>query len=1824
MSLGTINYSKPRLPSWGGVSNPATINGNATTPQEYQASVSGEGAVIPVVYGNVEVGVKIVDIKVYSSYLCMIGVLAEGEIESIDSFKFNGNDLNSTTVPKLATSTNDLEGDVYITKVYGTETQNSLYNTVILPSTPFYTVFNNGTTTFNGDKMRGTAYIVICARAGRFNGFPQVTALIKGKKIHRPEKWIDPDAVDMNNTFIVGNNQAPSYGVKTCITETGIADIQTYMRYTGVGTTQVSMTSYEENIYTFAAPSESYTVDIWARSNGLSNSYSMAGASGIAPVELFVTGLPDYNRISDKVTLNGTTLSSEWRKFTVNVTGAARGTLSLLRFNHLITQGKTLIDVGPIIITPKHVDDGQCVWFNDATSGGTVLLPNDSRMMDYTTAFTVEAWIWMNSFNTASSDWTIIRRDPQYFLKASYTNGPGLAFRVGTTGAITWAFDNYIGNWENKWHHVAGVFDNGNLYLYVDGEVKASGTIGSTIIAATTTVGYIASNAATDQWFNGKISNVRIWNTARTQIQLVKGMYTEVSPADPSLVMNLPLTQKPLELGFYSYLVASATDEFFNNITMNGVGTAAIGYYRRYRSTQFIFSPTETDLYIRARTFDGNTANAQHVSIPVDGTVNDKYDAAYINSSYTVESWVKIAQAQATAAGIFDWAKDTGAGYNTNRKAQFVFASGALIWQRGSSGGLVNLSWTPPATFWDKWQHVAGTYDDANLRLYWNGSLVASTACPVGTVHSGNVSAGMRIGTLLTTTYQGTYAFGGVITEFRFWNTCRTDTEIASYYRRAAMGTEANLIGCFLSRGICGIAAGSTIAFNYAKANPTNGTYTAVSGNGPEVAHGLRLLRGASVEYSNNPANCLADFITSTKYGAAKLVNWQSVVKLGVLNDSPVPGVGTNLVYGTTPGTTATDLKHRKIDIVIDKSNSSLSWVETLRTYAGCFVHPEGNTLYLIPNYATATHPTPITPDLMLKGSLTLKKSGIANNPNSVEIQYTDTTSKPWRTVPVTASSVGVNDSIKSSSVSLPGITRYGQAIREANERLKAYFYCDLAISFSMPDDGLTYAIGDVVQVKHLYFDYPWSSGTGKLFRITNITKQDAGRYGFSALEYNSTVYENTSYIGSSDIPDTNNGNPFVADTPSSLTATEDIIKGDNGQFYTRLNISWGAPADISKVGGYVVDIIQTGGALRYDSTGGLITGEYTVYTYDVTSPAVTSVMSGILAEQYTENGLTKNNVYTINVRSKNALNTLSLSNPRSIVGKILIGKTVPPTAPSSFSIYEVAGEVRLSWSPSYDLDLAGYWLAYSPTTVNDFTAATTLNKLNALRYVTTEISPGTYKFWIVAYDSGGRTSTATTAIAEVTSDAGAFSLDNRSMGESIITTSGGSTAAASGMSNMVYMRLGRNDIYKRYISQDSRAFTAVLSSAVGTYVNALATHHESMTSRWRPNSSDYIDMGSPLSGTWSAKSNYSSLPGCGTATSGTTTAGVVGAYIELADSVSASTWIQFALGGKKDTGRYARLNYSLSGQDTLYVICPENSIKIDAIPVEESGLVTGSSFTSGATTGMYTVVLANKYASTKEISLTPKSTGASDVVIARWDNVKVNSLSNIDYLEFHVKATATPCYAYATFPYTAYYQLSTGDILSYETYIDPAYPASNNGTYLIGGFDFGIGDTSGGAVTVNLRDYNTPLYRYDNDARISNYGGDGVFDGYSVWGPGTEAVGKWLKTYVVIPAGLNGKWLRVPLMVMEKDSTEEFKVFYRDIKLEGPKGTTKNVILATTGNATSITRWASGGYVQYHDTADVNYGAFAGAPSPRFTIWCTNGSGAGVARDVYWKFKGI
>ncbi len=181
-----------------------------------------------------------------------------------------------------------------------------------------------------------------------------------------------------------------------------------------------------------------------------------------------------------------------------------------------------------------------------------VQVPNNKHL-NFLSSFTLEAWIYPNDISTdpLGGGRTIIRKGNVYHnrnftMEINVFRGPG-QLQFGFTGSGVGSKENVVS--VNQWQHVAGVCDMNSelLKLYVNGELIEQRAIATVpqisndpvVIGAT----FRGDSLGVEDFFDGLIKDVRIWNIARTQAEIKENMHTQLDGTETGLTANWKINE---------------------------------------------------------------------------------------------------------------------------------------------------------------------------------------------------------------------------------------------------------------------------------------------------------------------------------------------------------------------------------------------------------------------------------------------------------------------------------------------------------------------------------------------------------------------------------------------------------------------------------------------------------------------------------------------------------------------------------------------------------------------------------------------------------------------------------------------------------------------------------------------------------------------------------------------------------------------------------------------------------------------------------------------------------------------------------------------------------------------------------------------------------------------------------------------------------------------------------------------------------------------------------------------------------------------------------
>ncbi len=380
---------------------------------------------------------------------------------------------------------------------------------------------------------------------------------------------------------------------------------------------------------------------------------------------------------------------------------------------------------------------------------------NFTNSPSYSETMTIEAWIKTTS-NQEIND-IVCWGDA-----GGYDN---VQFRT-CAGKLDFGTHPYGGNWiscqssatvnTNEWTHVAVVKNDTSVQLYINGIADGSGVNANSMNVNYMLIGKYVNG---ENYYDGNIDELRIWNDVRTQTEIRQNMYKEIS--NPSSEGNL--------VAYYKFNEAFGTTLTDSKSTNNGTLINLAG--NEWVTSPAMFGPRNS-LY-----FNG-------INNYVSFANNPPYSEVM-----TIEAWIKTTNSH-DVNDIVCWG-NTGRTDNVQVRTssgKFEFGSdpesGSWVSCRGSID--VNTN---------EWTHVAAVKNNSSIQLYVNG-LEDGTGINTNSMIINYMLIGKYV--------NDEFYFNGEMDEVRIWNTARTANQIRENMCKSITGSEANLLAYYNFNNLSG------------------------------------------------------------------------------------------------------------------------------------------------------------------------------------------------------------------------------------------------------------------------------------------------------------------------------------------------------------------------------------------------------------------------------------------------------------------------------------------------------------------------------------------------------------------------------------------------------------------------------------------------------------------------------------------------------------------------------------------------------------------------------------------------------------------------------------------------------------------------------------------------------------------------------------------------------------------------------------------------------------------------------------------------------------
>jgi len=287
---------------------------------------------------------------------------------------------------------------------------------------------------------------------------------------------------------------------------------------------------------------------------------------------------------------------------------------------------------------------------------------------------------------------------------------------------------------------------------------------------------------------------------------------------------------------------------------------------------------------------------------------------------------------------------------------------------------------------------------------------------------------------------------------------------------------------------------------------------------------GLNQTRFQITNSRNAPGDCIYDYLTSDRYGAALFTTQIDTTSITALNTY------SNQVISYTPysGGSATQ-KRFQFNGVVDTAQKIMPNIQMMADCCDCLIkYNEITGLWGVivqkPAYTVAM----ALNDSNIISAITATPIDLSNSFNIVEVKFPDGTAKDsfasaeYDLAVIDPALLFPNEPVNKQSVNLNLVNSSVTAQYIANRFLKAARE-DLQIQLEIDYTGLQLEAGDIVTVTNT--NYGW---TAKLFRLSKVTEKfsDSGQVSatLNLMEYNPAVYDDYSVTQFTPAPNTGIG----------------------------------------------------------------------------------------------------------------------------------------------------------------------------------------------------------------------------------------------------------------------------------------------------------------------------------------------------------------------------------------------------------------------------------------------------------------------------------------------------------------------------------------------------------------------------------------------------------------------------------------------------------------------------------------------------------------------------
>lgn len=549
------------------------------------------------------------------------------------------------------------------------------------------------------------------------------------------------------------------------------------------------------------------------------------------------------------------------------------------------------------------------------------------------------------------------------------------------------------------------------------------------------------------------------------------------------------------------------------------------------------------------------------------------------------------------------------------------------------------------------------------------------------------------------------------------------------------------------------------------------------------------------------PGDCLTDYLTSERYGAALTVSQVDTASMTALNTY----CNGSMTYTTYTGATSTQTRFR-YDGALETSVNVMNNLQLMAACCDCLLRyneitGQWGVVVQSPTYAISMALT----DSNLIGGITVSPLDIASSYNIAEVKYPDGTSKDSFASAVFDLSVLYpalmypNEPVNKQTINLPLVNNDVRAQYLANRFLEGARE-DLQIRAVIDFSGLQLEAGDIVTLTNA--NYGW---TAKLFRINQVTQNFADDGSVMATlalgEFNPAVYDDKNITQFTPAPNTGIPDPAFFGTLPAPVISNIVTSGYKPSFDVTITTSTNGVTQYAE--------------LWYASVASPTSAQLTL--------AGTTAIAPNGNPYATSTALTPINLASYPVGTYYFFSRMRNSLRASIFSPASTALVWSPVYIDSVSAFINSGTI-LTWTPVANYRLAGYKLRFQYGTNYDWNSANPLfsGVITTTTYDVTGLPSTRITLMIKAVDTDGNESLTANSLTITPGSALSqyivYTYDFRANGWPG-TITGGTISGGNIVANVTDSFYGEDD--QSFYGLDTVSFYDLTSVASVTYTSA-------------------------------------------------------------------------------------------------------------------------------------------------------------------------------------------------------------------------------------------------------------------------------------------------------------------------------------------------------------------------------------------------------------------